>query len=315
LPDTKALPKPQNPKTPLLIYLILSITAMSALACVFRMAASAGVNPAGYNAWFRIWGGVIMVAVSAGAVDWSQAGSLFRAAGPLSMVAAVFFWAGGYSALKIVVYGPLGVSWAVLRCSMIVGTLASIFWWREVTPETPLLFAARLGGVALIVLAVIFLTRQHADRPERPLATWDRPKWIFWLCVTFCSQGGWEVCLRATKDCLPDDKSRVFFLTLVFALAGLASLPLLRFPKVRSGRKEILCGLLAAAVSAVGSGLRPWAIRDLGGVIVFPATTISVMLLVQAASFVFWRERIHRVLGPLAFGAAIGGIALIVAKF
>lgn len=298
-----------------MIYLIVSIAAMSALACVFRLAMLKGAGPLGFNAVYRGTAALLYLAAAGMVVDWSQLPRLWSEAGPLGLVAAAFFWMSGFAGIKVAQLGPIGIGWTVLRCSMVIATAASLVYWKEVTPATPGLFVSRLAGILVIMAAaILFGIGRVRGRTAQQKKTQDLRRWFAWMAVAFFCMGGWEICLRATKESLQGDQARFLFLTLVFVVAGGISLPVMKALKARIGRTELLYGSLAAIFSAVGSGLRPWAIQELGGVIVFPATTISVIVLVQILGTAIWRERLRRVDG-LAFACAIAGILLLTLQF
>ena len=298
-----------------MLYLIVSIVAISAVACLFRQSMLKGAAPLGFNAVFRITAALLYFGFACATLNWSDLPQLFAATAVLGLIAALFFWISGFASLKVAQLGPIGIGWTVLRCSMIIPTLASLLHWHEVTTETPVLFAARLAGMAIATVAIIFFGR---DRLRLSRAQPDRHKtfraWCAWLAVAFCAQGAWEICLRATRELLHDNQARILFLAIVFIASGLFSLPTMRISGARIGRKELFYGSVAALISAIGSGFRPWALRELDGAIVFPVTTISVIILVQLAGMFFWREKISR-WTVLAFILATSGILLLTLKF
>lgn len=296
-------------------YLIISIASLSAVACLFRQGMLKGASPLGFNFVFRITAALLYFGFACATLNWPDLPRLFAATAVLSLITASFFWISGFASLKVAQLGPIGIGWTILRCSMIISTLASLFYWHEVTTETPALFVARLAGMAIATIAIIFYGR---DRARHSRTQPDQHKtfrtWCAWLAVAFCAQGGWEICLRATRELLHDNQARILFISIVFIAAGLLSIPTMRISGARIGRKELLYGSLAAIASAIGSGVRPWILRELDGSIVFPVTTISVIIMVQLAGIFFWREKISR--GTiLAFILAIGGILLLTLRF
>ncbi|MBN2311906.1 MAG: hypothetical protein JXR94_23200 [Candidatus Hydrogenedentes bacterium] len=296
-------------------YLILSIVFMALLGVIFRLGVSRGADPLGMNLGLRAVPALFMGVALVKAMPPGGLGAAWAVAGPMALVAGVFFWLSGVASLKAVNAGHLGVSWAVLRCSMVVPALASLFYWREV-PLWPVstLLVLRILGIAVTAGAVVFLSADRArsrrtETPGQPTQDGKPKAWLFWIAAAFLAQGAWEIALRATRS-FPDNESRLLFITVVFAFASLITLPVMIAAKAPLGRKELQYGLLAGICAVFASGLRVWALRDLDGIIVFPATTISVTLLVQMAGSIVWHERIGG-LGKAGFAAAIAGILLL----
>lgn len=279
-------------------YLIIAIIFMTLLAITFRLGASRGADSLGMNAAFRATGGIVMLVVALSTLRHRGFGELWAQSGNLGLVSAFFFWMSGLSAIKAVQLGHLGITWTVVRCSMIIPTMASLLVWREV-PLSPVsgLLVMRVAGVVVITGAVICLGIERARTEHGPLphpsTKPSRLAWGLWLTSAFLAQGGWEITLRATRS-LPDNESRLFYFTVVCVTAGFLTLPLMVAYKARFGRLEMMFGAMAGVCSVIASGIRPWVLRDLDGIIVFPITTVSVTLLVLLAGAVFWHERLGK---------------------
>ncbi len=301
-----------------MVYLIISIIFMVLLAVVTRIGTRSGAGPLGMNAVFRGTAGVIMLVVAISTTDSSSIEQVWRLTGWSGLIAAMFFFWAGFAAIKAVQLGHLSISWTVLRCSMILPTLASLFYWHEVPlcPASRTLIM-RLGGIAVVTLAVVLLGLDHA-RNKRALASGGSAKggskaWVLWLMAAFLGQGGWEIMLRSTRT-LPDDQSRFFFVTIVFMGAFLITLPVMVAVKAKLGRKELFYGSMLGVCGLLASGSRVWALRDIDGIIVFPVTTVSVMILVQIAGAAIWREKVGK-WGLVGFAAAVIGVLALTIRF
>ncbi len=312
--ETKSDPKERR----LMVYLIISIIFMTMLAVLLRMGTRSGAGALGMNTVFRGTSAVVMLMVASFTMDLSRLRQVWDLVGFSGVISAMFFFWAGFAAIKAVQHGHLGISWTILRCSMVLPTLASLFYWHEVPlcPASRTLIM-RLGGIAVVTLAVVLLGLDHA-RNKRALASGGSGKggskaWAFWLAAAFFGQGGWEIMLRSTRT-LPDDQSRFFFVTMVFMGAFLITLPVMVAVKARLGRKELLYGALLGVCGFVASGSRVWAIRELDGIVVFPVTTVSVMILVQIAGAAIWRERVGK-WGLVGFVAAVIGVLALTIRF
>lgn len=295
-----------------MIYLLLSIVFIAGTGISLRAGAEAGAESLGMNAIFRVSAGVPCAVALLLMAEPDQWGALWSAAGWMALVGAVFFFISGYSTLRMVQLGHLGLSYTLLRCSMVLPTAASILYWHEVplSPVTRLLLL-RGAGVVFTVAAIVCIgidrNRQQAREPEA--ARGNHRLWLLWSCSAFVAQGCWEIMLRATRG-FPDDQTRAFFTAMVFFLTALMSLPMLATKSARVGRTELGWGIVAGVCSLLGTGLRPWALRQIDGVIVFPATTVTVTLLLLGVGAWWWRERLGR-LGVAGVVAAIVGILML----
>lgn len=297
-----------------MIYLFVSILAMGGLAVVLRLAMRQSADPLGVNAAYRGTGAMIVIVVAAASIDWSTLHHVFVLTGPRGALGSLLLFLSGLAGVKAVQLGHLGITWTVLRCSMVLPVLASIVVWREV-PLYPIssLLLARSTGVALVLAAIALMGVDHMRRDpasRRSPSAGSRPwAWLAWLTLAFLAQGSWEIALRATRS-LVSDQARVLFVAIVVAGAFCLSLPAAGIARARLGKRELLYGGLAGLLSILASGCRIWALRDLDGILVFPVTTIGTVLLVQALGIVIWQEQTGTA-GWMGFAFAIAGVLLL----
>lgn len=272
----------------------------------------AGARAAGVNSIFRLTSGAGATMAAIVWLDTGDVGALWPAVDLPVAVGAVLFFVTGLASIKAVQLGHLGLTWGVLRCSMLVPVLASILYWHEI-PLWPvsLLLVLRLAGVVLACLAIALVAAGQFGTALAAPSTNPRPPqaWLVWLGIAFAAQGAWEVVLRSTQA-WPDDAARVLFVAGTFSGAALLSAGALGWTRFCPGRVELTYGAAAGLLSMVASGARVWAVRDLDGVIVFPVTTISVMVLVQLLSCVVWHERAAR-LSQIGFAVAVLSVVLL----
>lgn len=277
-----------------MLYLIFSILFMAGLAVCLAGGAQRGADALGLNAMFRLVGGALGVVALLMTQNVADAPRLWSEVGWLALVAGGLYWLSGYAAIQAVGRGHVGATWTATRCSVVLPALASIVYWGEI-PLWPFgrLLAMRLGGLGLTVAAAVLMgldrARPHPGDRSKPVCR----TWLAWLAVAFLAQGSWEITLRAS-GALDSEAARGFFIAVVFVTAMVLALAAWGARRPRLGRREIVYGLLAGICGFIGSGLRPWALRDLDGIVVFPITAISVMLLVQAAATLLWRHHLSR---------------------
>jgi len=297
-----------------MIFLALSILFMSLLAVCLRLGTARGADPLALNLVFRGTAGSLTIAAVLRSVPLSELAASWQIAGNQALLAAVFYWLAGYAAIKAVQLGHLGATWTVTRCAMVLPTTASLLIWHEV-PLSPVssLLVQRLGGIAVTTIAVILLgidrRRSQVSAASHPDQAKHLGAWFFWLAAAFFGQGGWEICLRATRT-LPDHNARLMFVMIVFTGAFVLTIPMVVVMRTPLRRKDLAYGVLAGVVATFASGLRVWALRDLDGVIVFPVTAVSVATLVMLAGRLLWRERIGA-WGMAGFFAALAGMLML----
>jgi len=294
-------------------YLLVAIAAMTALAVLLRYGMLAGADPYGVNLLLRGVGAVVLIAAVVSTVDPATLGAAWREGGWSGLIGSAFFFVAGLASVKAVQLGHLGLSWTMLRCSMVLPVVASILVWRELPLGEPsFLLTMRLTGVVLAVAAVVLVGWDRmAATGEGGIDPADRRarRWLAWALAAFLAQGSWEIALRSTREYASDDV-RLVFLAAGVGGAALLSLGAVRSMKARLGRRELAFGLGAGVLVLVVSVSRIWALRELPGTVVFPVTTISVMVMVQLAGMGIWKERVGA-RGWLGFATGLAGVLLL----
>lgn len=292
-----------------MIYLVLSILFMTALALGLRVSAGKA-DPLAVTSISRIMSGAVITSWLLWSASWADIVRLWPIAWPHIAVGASCFWLAGFASIKAVNAGPLGITWTTVRLSMVIPTLASIFYWLEVPVSLNALFVVRMSGLAIAVAAVVCIGLDRAKAtPSIGVSSQPILPWLMWLGAAVLTQGGWEIVLRASKS-LPDDQARAFFVSGVFAGSMLLSFPILAICRPRMAACELKFGGLIAVFSLLASGLRPWALKTIDGAIVFPVTAITVTLLVLAAGRVVWKEKLGN-WGLIGAASAIISILLL----
>jgi multidrug transporter EmrE-like cation transporter len=298
------------------VYLLISIFFAAALPICMRISINKGVHIVSVNNMYRITTGVVALGVilfRENPVDficYIVKSEVFL----YGVLAGVLYWLGGYTALKMLNYGNVGISWTIKRLSMILPTLASVFYWHEI-PLTGLnsFWGLRGAGILAAVLAIIFFGIDRYHLHSNSLAPEDRMQhvnqWIFWVIAAFLTTGFWEILLRVSRTFTVKD-AKFIFISTVFISAMLMSIPGALVFRKHVGRKELCFGLLFGLCSLGSSGLRPWALQYIDGYILFPVTTISVSLLVLLGGYVFWKEKLDKY-GFLGIAMTVAAIVLL----
>ncbi|MDD5597927.1 MAG: EamA family transporter [Victivallaceae bacterium] len=291
-----------------MIYLVLSIIFMICLAVVTRKATEAGCNAFCFNAIARYVSGTVMLVFTLSAVDWAGLWPALRAAGWPGIIGAFLFSVATIGATKSVQYGPLGISWTILRCSMVVSTLASLFIWREVPVGFNRHFILCLLGTIFTVGTVIIfgVAKILHNHSAKKLSL----KWFLFAMMAFWGQGTWEILLRSTRS-VEVTGFREVFITVVFLLSAFYCSPALKNIRKHNWKPELLWGGVFGICGIFASALRVWALKEINGTVVFPVTTVCVTVLVQLLSIFLFKERPEK-LDLVAYGTSVCGLSCLV---
>lgn len=299
-----------------MIFLCLSIVLSSLLVCGIRVSVNKGISPLGLNTSYRLTGGIFIiilfiVSMLSGDFDDSWEYLVF-----LGIIAAFLYWLSGYATIKAIHLGHLGISSTVVRCSMLLPTLASIVYWREISlTNMDLKTVLTLSGFFFIFTSMLLIGLEHKQSQNKKTTKTGiirKKQWIFWLVAAFFSTGFWDICLRSTKNS-GNHCMYLLFMSVVVSGAALMTFPLFISRKqipFRLGKKEMLAGLALGIFATSATLTKMYALSELDGIMVFPLTTVSIILLTQIASCKIFKEKIGRS-GTYGIILAILGIFLL----
>ena len=283
-------------------YLIISIFFVSLMSVLMRYSLGKGATALALNFTYRGTAALAMLAWIALRTEPMELGADWGLGWMLVVVGALSYWLTGLASIKSVELGPLGPSWTILRCSMVIPVLASILYWGELSiwpPDSQTV--ARVLGVVLGLVTVMVCgsggRKGSGGEPGRSA----RAHWLAWMAAAFLAQGVWEVCLRATRS-LPSGGDRIAFLLCIFTASCLLTVPPLLIKGVRVKGRDLAYGALLGLCALGGTGCRVLALREIDGTVVFPATTVCAMLLAQLAGRYVWGERTPRAVLGLVLG-------------
>ena len=192
---------------------------------------------------------------------------------------------------------------------MVIPTAASVVLWRDV----PLSFTSPalwlVTGTVVLLLVGIFLSGLDQILRERANQTRLHKPWVIWLLLAFAGQGMWEITLRAS-GAFPAETDRQVYLALVFVIAMLISAGTVVVMRIPLRWLDWRFGLLLGVLATLATLMRPYAIRDLSGVVVFPMTAMGTMLLMNLASITLWKTHLGK-WGYIGLGAAVAATILL----
>lgn len=276
-----------------MIYLILSILFMSVANLYQRYSGLSGADAFGVNAVARLVSGSVALV---GIVSVVGTGPIIHSPVPVLVWASVggmFYWMAGLAAIKAYSLGHLGISSTILRCSMVVPTAASLIFWHEVVFAIDSVAMWVVLAALLLLLAAIIFSGLDQIRASRKRKEPFGKAWAVWLGLAFISQGGWEITLRAAGG-FETFENRQVYLAIVFVVALIFSLGTVVVVRVVPRRKEIIFGIGLGVLAMLATSVRPSAVRELSGVIVFPMTALGTMVVLNMLSRLIWKTHLGR---------------------
>jgi len=293
-----------------MIYLIISIVFLAATALCLADGTRRGFNVLTLNLVFRMTSGILGLVVLLSCVPLKDIPAAWSQVGGMAVAGGVCFWISGLAALQAVRTGHLGVTWTAKRCAMVIPTVASVVLWKEI-PLWPVsnLLLLRLGGVGLIVTVAVLLAMDRLHPHPEDQSKSASSGWVAWLVTCVLTYGVYGIILRASAS-IQGEATRGAFMATVFVTAMILSCIAWAICRPVCGRGELIAGSVAGIAGFIGSGIRPWALRDLPGIVVFPVTAASVMVLVQLGGEFLHGHRLS-LWGRLGIAVAIAAIFML----
>ncbi len=250
------------------------------------------------------------------------------------MLAGVGYVVSYFLLLAVVKQDGISVTMAVVRLSVMIPVVFSIFYWREQRN------LYQISGIILVCLSLPLLSQNRPPRqtmkgkpltpppPPRPSPRPPLPKetgvWgegmrsiggvrgifqhaNFLILVLFLLTGWCALSTKAFVQVSPQDAREIFLLFLFGTAAVIGIVPLLLFRTVPTPR-DILPGTLLGLCNIFGNHFLLIALSGLPGMIVFPIASSSGVVLNTLFAVTVWHERLRR---PVIVGIAISVLALV----
>lgn len=212
----------------------------------------------------------------------------------------------------------VGITFVLLRMSVIVPTVASIVWFGE-RPDPP-----TVVGIALLLAALPLLTRSGRSEDAQLRVWWYWPVVIGTLSVT----GAGLIAAKAFVEVAPMENLPLYATSTFAAATAIALATYIMRRRIQPEarlvvdqpaslgfgrtffREPLALGVVTGGVNMGQLVLILLALRDVPGTIVFPAQSAGSALLTIAAGYLLWHERHSR--GTLAgAGLAAAGLVLV----
>jgi drug/metabolite transporter (DMT)-like permease len=196
--------------------------------------------------------------------------------------------------------GPLAVPVTVMRLSVAVPVVVSIFVWSE-SPRTPQ-WAGLAAGLLAIVLFGLGIGRGSGNR--------TRAGFLPLMAAMFAVMGLGDVLLKAFRETAPDSE-RLLFTLILFGSAGLLTWLMILACGRRLRRGTVLLGLLLGVPNLFSTVFTLLALRTVPASIAFPFINLTVIFGSTLLGRTVWKERLG---GLAAAGLAAAAIALVLLR-
>ncbi|MBI1926727.1 EamA family transporter [Candidatus Poribacteria bacterium] len=224
----------------------------------------------------------------------------------VGVLAGVGYVVSYFFLLAVVKQDGISVTMAVVRLSVMIPVVFSIFYWRE-QPNL-----SQISGIILVCLSLPLLSQNRPPRQTMKSKPLTRVKGNFQhakflILVLFLLTGWCALSTKAFVQVSPPDAREIFLLFLFGTAAVIGIVPLLLFRMVPTPR-DILPGTLLGLCNIFGNHFLLIALSGLPGMIVFPIASSSGVVLNTLFAVTVWHERLRR---PVIVGIAISVLALV----
>jgi multidrug transporter EmrE-like cation transporter len=218
----------------------------------------------------------------------------------IGVFAGVGYVVSYFFLLTVVQRDGISVPMAVVRLSVMIPVLFSIFYWHE----EPNRF--QIGGIVLASLSLPLLSRNRAPENNTPHETGFRGTKPL-IFILFLLTGWCALSPKMFVQISPHDSSELFLLFLFnsAAIIGIGALIVLRVVPTWG---DILPGVLLGLCNIFSNHFFLITLSELPGIFVFPIASSAGVVLNTLVAVTVWREQLRR---PVVVGIVISVLALV----
>lgn len=190
----------------------------------------------------------------------------------------------------------LSITWSVVRLSVIIPVLFSIFYWKE----QPSVY--QIGGIVSVCVSLPLLSIRSGNGGSNRIISRISPM----IIALFFTTGGSSLTAKAFSEFSPAEQRQMYLLFL-FGTTAVMSVCLLairrRLPRV----SDIPFGIALGSSNLLAGHFLLLSLNSLPGMLVFPISGSIGIVLTTLAGVAIWRERLRRfsILGIIAAAIAV----------
>ncbi len=262
-----------------MLYLLLAVTCSVAVAVIITYAHRKNLPT------FSLFATNYVIATAASAIGSGGSTRIFAEPAELglSMVLGVFFIGCFWLMMKTIEKLGMVIPVTLMRLSAVLPTAGSILLYAEVPT------AMQVAGILLAFFALPLASPKPLTRASlRPLLEGG----FGWGLLLFVSFGLTEFLFKFQKEVLPMDNPSDM-LQVVFGTAMIIGVAAALRKRERLSLHLLAAGTVLGVVNMYSARFFILALRELPGMVLFPANGIGVIMLSAVAATVIWKERLN----------------------
>jgi len=278
-----------------LLFLILQILFSSSFALIVKHSQASGRNllVVGATNYTVAAVAAALSVIYKGDFEFSDATLVIGILGGIAYVVSFFFL------MNVVRLSGISITWAIVRLSVLVPILFSIFYWHE-TPNN-----YQITGIGFVCLSLPFLSMN--SNADSPFSGFNKTSLL--IIILFLVTGGCGLAAKAFSEFSPNDQRQIFLLFL-FGTAAVISVSAVFVQKAALRARDIPFGIMLGLCNICGNYCLLLALMKLPGMVVFPISSSMGVVLTTLAGMAVWHERLRK-LAMAGIVAAVVAVVLI----
>ena len=262
-----------------MFFLILQIIFSSSFGLIIKHSQASGRNllvVGAINYTVAAFAAALSV-IHKGSFEFSNATFVIGILGGIAYVVSYFF------VMNVVKFSGISITWAVVRLSVLVPILFSIFYWNE-QPNN-----YQIAGIGFVCLSLPLLSiNSNSDTHSK---VFSRANIL--IILLFIVTGGCSLAAKAFNEFSPDNQRQIYLLFL-FGTAAIISVSALFVRKSPPKVRDIPFGIALGLCNICGNYCLLVALMKLPGMVVFPISSSTNVILTTLAGIAVWHERLRK---------------------
>lgn len=263
---------------------------MSAFGLIVKSAQHTNRNPVAVGCINYIFAGIASTII----LFFSGHGERDYATISIGASTGVFYVVAYWFLVIAMRQGGVAITMAIARLAVLVPILCSIFIWYEMPS------VAQTIGIVCVCAALPFLSIGIGGKTAMGSTVWL-------ITALFITTGFCHLSPKLLHEVAPEGQMTVYLASL-FSIAGLLSILLIRWQRIKVGRRDYGHGIILGTCNLLGTYCIAVTLQYLPGTLVYPFTSAAGVVLTTCAATLVWKEKIGR---TAYFGICLTVIALV----
>ena len=237
-----------------------------------------------------LFSGLLMLTDS----DWVWHGTTVLIGG----TSGVFYFVAFYFLIQALLQGGVAVTLAIVRLSVLIPILCSIFIWYEI-PNLP-----QIAGIVTVCIALPFLSLGVGRQAALSM------RGVAWLVgALFITTGFCHLSPKVFSELAPQSQMSLYLFSL-FAVSGVMGLCYVRFKPIRASLHDMRWSVMLGACNVAGTWLLVLTLKFLPGTVVFPFVSAVGLVITTVVAILYWKEQVRR-LAYVGIGLTLIAVVLV----